>query len=103
MKYGSFTIHLNQKDRQLSGQQPVKVVYSDQKLTSQLARFWHPYFRILGFLFTDYRKKGNTINSKNYMVLLGRLSIEIKKKRRHMQNEKTLFHKCRKSMKTMIK
>ena len=38
MKHGSTTTHLNQKDRQLNGQQPVKVVQSDQKLKSQLAR-----------------------------------------------------------------
>ena len=38
------TTHLKQKDRQLSGQQLVKAVQSDQKLNSGLARLWHPYF-----------------------------------------------------------
>jgi len=37
------------------------------------------------------------------MALLDRLSVEIKEKRHHMQNKKALFHKCHKSMKTMVK
>ena len=44
MKHGCTTIHLKQKDCQLSGQQLVKDVQSDQKLNSGLARLWHPYF-----------------------------------------------------------
>ena len=44
MKHGSITTHLKQKDRQLSGQQLVKAVQSHQKLNSELARLWHPYF-----------------------------------------------------------
>ena len=44
MKHGSATTHLKQKYRQLSGQQVVKTVQSDQKLNSELARLWHPYF-----------------------------------------------------------
>ena len=60
--------------------------------------------RILEFwVFCYYRKKGKTMNSENYMALLDRLIIEIKNKRRHMQNKKTLFHKCHKTMKTMVK
>ena len=43
MKHGSTTTHLAQKDRQLSGQQLVKFVQSDQKLNSELVRLWHPY------------------------------------------------------------
>ena len=44
MKHGSTTTHLKQKDRQLSSEQLVKAVQSDQKLNSGLARLWHPYF-----------------------------------------------------------
>ena len=39
MKDGSTTIHLKQKDRQLSGQQLVKATQSDQNLISGLARY----------------------------------------------------------------
>ena len=44
MIHGTTTTHLKHKDRQLSGQQLVKAVESDQKLNSGLARLWHPYF-----------------------------------------------------------
>ena len=44
MKNGSTTTHLKQKDCQLSGQQLVKAVQTDQKLNSGLARLWNPYF-----------------------------------------------------------
>ena len=44
MKHESTTSHLKLKDRKLSGQQLVKVVQSDRKLNSGLARLWHPYF-----------------------------------------------------------
>ena len=76
MKHGSTTTHLKQKDRHLSEQQLVKAVQSDQKLNSELARLWRPYFgtRII-------------------------LSAEIKKKRPHMQKKKVL---CHKSIKTMV-
>ena len=70
-------MHLKQNDRQLSGQQLVKAVQSDQNLNSGLQRLWHPYFRtrmvfcsstILRLLhYYDY-----------YMALLDRLSAEIK-------------------------
>ena len=43
--FRSTITHLKQKDRQLSGQQLVKGVQSDQKLISGLARLWHPHFR----------------------------------------------------------
>ena len=35
---------LQQKDRQLSGQQLMKTIQSDQKLNSGLAGLWYPYF-----------------------------------------------------------
>ena len=44
-----------------------------------------------GILFTDYFKKGKTINSEYYMVLLDQLSKEIKKKRPQMQEKKCCF------------
>ena len=52
------TTHLKQKDRQLSGQQLVKVVLSDQKVNSGLAMFWLPYFgtRMVCCLSTMLRK-----------------------------------------------
>ena len=60
-----------------------------------------------GILFIDYLEKSKTINSEHYMVLLDRLSGEIKKKRPHMQKKKVLFHQDNtpryKSMKTMVK
>ena len=50
--------------------------------------FWDAH----SILFNDYLEKGKTINSDYYMVLLYRLSTEIKKKRSHMQKKKVLFH-----------
>ena len=50
---------------------------------------WDAY----GILFIDFLKKGKTINSNYYIALLDRLSVEIKKKRPHMQEKKVLFHK----------
>ena len=44
MKHGYTTTHLKQNDRQLSGQQLVKAVQSEKRLSSGLARLWHPYF-----------------------------------------------------------
>ena len=43
--------------------------------------FWDAH----GILFINYLKKCKNINSDYYMVLLDRLSAEIKKKRLHMQ------------------
>ena len=58
MKHGSTTTHLKQKDRQLSGQQRVKAVQSDEKLNSGLERLWHLYFgtRMVFCLSTILRK-----------------------------------------------
>ena len=60
-----------------------------------------------GILFIDYLQKDKTINSEYYVALLDRLSVEIKKKRPHMQKKKVLIHQdnapCHKSMKTMVK
>ena len=105
MKHGSTTTHLKQKDCQLSRQQLVKAVQSDQKLNSGLTRsaFWDAH----SILFIDCLEKGKTINSDYYMALLDRSSTEIKKKRPHMQKKKVLFHQdnapCHKSMKMMVK
>ena len=75
MKHGSTTRHLKQKDRQLSGQQLVKAVQSEQKLYSGLARLWHPYFRtrMVFCLSTILRKKEPSIANiilLNYLLLL---------------------------------
>ena len=58
MEHGSTTTHLKQKDRQLSGQQLVKAIQSDQKLNTRLTRLWHPYFgtRMVFSLLTTLRK-----------------------------------------------
>ena len=65
--------------------------------------FWDAH----GILFIDYFKKGKIINSDYYMALLDQSSVEIKKKRPHMQKKKVLFHQdnalCHKSMKTIVK
>ena len=47
--------------------------------------FWDAH----GILFSDYLEKGKTINSDYYMTLLDLLSEEIKKKRPHVQKEKS--------------
>ena len=49
--------------------------------------FWDAH----GILFIDYLEKVETINNDYYMVLLGRASAEIKKKRPHMQKKRVLF------------
>ena len=46
MKHESITNCQNQKDRQLSGQKPVKTVQSDRKLKHHLAKLWTSYFGI---------------------------------------------------------
>ena len=58
MKHGFTTTQLKQKDRQLSGQQLVKAVHSDQKLNSGLTRLRHLYFstRMVFRLSTILRK-----------------------------------------------
>ena len=58
VKHGSTTTYLKQKDSQLSGQQLVKAVQSDQTLNSGLASLWHPYFetRMVFCLSTILRK-----------------------------------------------
>ena len=108
MKHGSINTHLKQKDRQLTGQQLVKAVQSDQILNIGLARliacvFWDVH----GILVIEYLEKGKTIKSDYYMALLDQLSGEIKKKRPYMEKKKELFHQdiasCHKSMKTMVK
>ena len=50
------------------------------------------FWDVHSILFIDYLEKGETINSYYYMALLDRLSVEIKKKRPHMQKKKVLFH-----------
>ena len=95
MKHGSTTAHLKQKDRQLTGQQLMKAVQSDQKLNSGLARLWPLFFLDThGILGIDYLEKGKTINRDYYMALLDRLSAEIMKKWPHMQKRKMLFHQA---------
>ncbi|GFT21688.1 hypothetical protein TNCV_617881 [Trichonephila clavipes] len=85
MKHGSITTRLNQKCRQLSGQQPVKPVQSDQKTQTSTGKvaasvFWDAH----GILFTDYFEEGKTVNSEYYMALLDQMNEKIKKKRHQM-------------------
>ena len=87
MKHGSITTHLKQKDRQLSGQQPMKDESRPKRLKAQqwagkvmASVFWDVH----GILFIDYLEKGKTIKNDYYMALLNRLSAEIKKKRPRM-------------------
>ena len=58
MKHKYITTHLKQKYRELSRQQLVKAVQSDQKLNSGLERLRHPYFgtRMVFWLSTILRK-----------------------------------------------
>ncbi|GFX35388.1 hypothetical protein TNCV_101951 [Trichonephila clavipes] len=89
MKHGSITTRLNKKNRQVSGQQPVKAIQSDQILKRQLARLWRPNFGMhIEFLFIDYFEKGKTIKCEYYMALLDRLNEKNKEKSSSNAKEK---------------
>ena len=97
MKHGSISTHLKQKNHQMCRQQLVKAVQSDQKLSSGLARLWHPYFGTRTvFLFIDCLEKCKTIKSDYHM---DQMSAAIKKKVLFYQDNAS----CHKSMKTMVK
>ena len=65
MKHESTTSPQSQIGSQLSEQQQVKAIQSDQRRKHQQARFWPLYFRIRKvFFFIDYHEKGRTINSE---------------------------------------
>ncbi|GFW49561.1 hypothetical protein TNCV_2843421 [Trichonephila clavipes] len=87
-KHESITTRFNQKSLQLSGQQLVKTIQSDQKLKRQLQGYG---LRILGCL--DYLEKGEIINSEYYMALLDQLKGKIKVKRPQMQKKRCCFTK----------
>ncbi|KAF7272648.1 hypothetical protein GWI33_014587 [Rhynchophorus ferrugineus] len=65
--------------------------------------FWDAH----GIIFIDYLKKGRTINSDYYIVLLDCLKDEIAEKQRHSKKKKVLLHQkiapCHRSVKTMAK
>ena len=82
MKHGSTTSLRSQISCQLSGQQKVKAVQSDQRRKLQQARFWPRYFGMRKVIFfINYLGKGRTINSEYYIILLGCLKEKIAKKR----------------------
>ena len=84
MKYGSTTYLWSQIGSQLSGQQQVKAVQSDQRCKYQQASvFWDTQGII------NYLEKGKTIDSKYYIALLVYLKDEIAKKRLQMKKKKS--------------
>ena len=108
MKHRSTISLWSQTGSQLSGQQQVKAVQSDQRCKHQQARFWSPYFGMYKvILFINYLEKGRTINSKYLIALLVCLKEEIDKKWPQMQKKNMLFYQdntsCHKSMTTMAK
>ena len=93
MKHWSITSFRSQISSQLSGQQQVKAVRSEQRDKHQQARFWRQYFGMrMVFLFIDYLEKGRTINIKYYIALLVSLKEELVKKRPQMKKKNVLFH-----------
>ena len=94
MKHGSSTLLQSQIGSQLSGQQQMKAVQSDQSYKHQQARCWPLHFgmRKQGILFIDYPGKGRAINCEYYIALLVHLREEIAKKRLQMKKKKVLLH-----------
>ena len=88
MKHWSTTSLQSQISSQLSGQQWVKAVQSDQKHKHQQVRFWPSYWDAQGILFINYLEKGRTINTRYYIALLVHLKEEIAKKRPQIKKKK---------------
>ena len=88
MKYGFTISPWSQIDSQLSGQQQVKAVQSNQEHKHQQARFRDTQ----GILFINYLEKGRTINNEYYIALLMCLKEEIVIKQPQMKKKKVLFH-----------
>ena len=78
-KQGSTTSLQSQIDSQLSGQQQVKAIQSDQTQTSASKVLASVFWDAQGVLFINYLEKGRTINIKNYIALLACLKEEIDK------------------------
>ena len=96
----------SQINSQLSGQQQVKAVQSDQRRKHQQAKFWPSYFGMgKVFCYIYYLEKERTINSEYYIALL----VWRKKlpKNSHKWRKKALLHQdnalCHKSIATMAK
>ena len=92
MKHGSTISLRRQIGSQLSGQQQVKAIQSDQRRKHQQARFCPPYSMPLGILSINYFEKGRTINSEYYIALLVHLKEEVAKKRPQIKKKKLFFH-----------
>ena len=100
-KHGSTTSCQSQIGSQLSGQQQMKAVQSDQTSTSAGKVLASTFWDAQGILFIDYLEKGRTINSKYYIPLLFHLKEEIAKNWSQMK-KKVFFHQdnasCHKSI-----
>ena len=86
MKHGLTTSLWSQISSQLSGQQQVKAIQSNQKMQTSAGKilafiFWDTQ----GILFINYLEKGRTNNSEYYIALLVRLKEEIFKKQPQMK------------------
>ena len=105
MNHGSTTTLRSQISSQLSGQQQLKAIQSDQRCKHQQAKFWV----VQGILFINYLEKVRTINSEYYIALLVSLKEEINKKQPQMKKKKkkVLVHHdnalCHKSITMMAK
>ena len=90
MKHRSTTSLQSQVSSQLSGQQQVKAIQSNQKCKHQQVRFWPPYFGMSKvFCSSVTLTKEGTINSKYYIALLVHLKEEIAKKMATNEEEKS--------------
>ena len=107
MKRGSVTTVQSQIGSQLSEQQTVKSVQSDQKRKYQLVYGFG--IRILGCAryFIHRLPWGRKNQQKQIFVLLMHLMEEIAKKQPQMKKKRVLFHQvnalCHKSITTMAK
>ena len=72
MKHGYTTTHLKQKDRQLSGQQLVKTVQSDQKIQQWAGKVMAP---IIPGLFGNISKSGNIWGEHFYRTWTVKLTL----------------------------
>ena len=108
IKHESTTSLKSQIGSQLSGQQQVKAVHSDQSAQISASKVLASVFLdAQGILFIDYLEKGRTINNKYYIPLLMHLKEEISKKMATFEEEKVLFHQdnalCHKSIASTAK
>ena len=107
MKHGSTTSFWSQIDSQLSRQQHVKAIQSDQRSKHQQTKFWTLFWDAQGILFIDYLEKGRTIYCKYYIALLVCLKKEIAKKHPQMKKKKVFLHRdnapCHKLIAMMAK